>query len=152
MREHGEGETESAELWLVVARGREVLELGIGAREVRQRQERRAAPELFRREREDREPASGGGGEAGAEATGRLGGATAQDDDVGGTDLEDEAFQRPGGAAAGQFSEAADLPGVERGVADGEGRRVEEEHPRVATGWARFKHRGGVRRGAERAP
>lgn len=152
MKQHSEGETEGVELRLAVVRGGEMVELGVGAREICRGRERRAAHELLGCEREDREPTTRGCCEADTEATGRLGSAPAHDDDVGGTDLEDEALERPGRAAARQLSEAADLPGVERGVHDGEGRRIEEKHPRVAARWARFKHRGGVRRGAERAP
>ncbi len=152
MKEHGEGETEGVDLRLAVVRGGEVLEFWIGAGEIRRGRERGVAPEFFEREHEDREPAAGGGGEASAEATGRLGSTPAQDDDVGGTDLEEEAFQRPGGAATRQASEPSDLPGVERGIREGLRRRVEEKHPRIATGWVWFKHRDEVRRAAGQAP
>lgn len=126
MKEHSERESEGVELRLAVVRGEDVVEFGVGAYEICRGWERPAVPEVLGREREDREPTTRGCCEADTEATGRLGSAPTHDDDVGRADLEQKALESLGGAAARQFSEAADLPRVERGVRDGSGRRVEE--------------------------
>jgi hypothetical protein len=69
MKEYGESETHGAELWLAVVRRGEVVEFGVGAREVRTgRRGCMESLDVIRSEHEDREPMTRDGHEASAEA------------------------------------------------------------------------------------
>lgn len=70
-------------------------------------------------------------------------GAGGDEHDVGGPELEREAFKGQRGASARQFRDAPDLPSVERCVDHGHVRRVDEEDPGVTSSRTGFEHKNG---------